>query len=55
MTAPQPVCDRIPPTWGRSLTKADYATLAGSWISKILADDAMLRRVDADEGREIVG
>jgi hypothetical protein len=46
---------RIPPSWGRPLTEGDYATLEASWITREIADEAMLRRIDADEGREIVG
>lgn len=45
----------IPPSWGCSLTDADYANLATSWITKEIADRAMLRRVDTFEGREIIG
>ena len=44
-----------PPCWGRPLSESDYATLAESWITRELADRAMLRRVDEYEGREIVG
>jgi len=47
--------DQRPPSWGGPLIESDYATLADSWISPELADAAMLRRVDAREGREIVG
>jgi len=46
---------RVSPTWGTSLTDADYATLATSWITRELADAAMLRRVDSYQGGEIVG
>ena len=55
MTAAAPIRDVLPPSWGRALTAEDYASLAASWITKEIADLAMLRRVDAIEGREIVG
>ena len=47
--------DRSFPRWGTPLTHDDYATLERSWITGDIADAAMLRRVDAHEGREIVG
>ena len=47
--------ERIPPPWGKPLTESDYATLAKSWITREIADAAMLRRVEDFEGREIVG
>ena len=40
---------------GTPLTDADYAALQESWISRELADQAGLRRVDTFEGRQIVG
>src|SRR5713101_4692576 len=46
---------RIAPAWGQPLTESDYATLAASWITREIADAAMLRRVASFEGREIVG
>lgn len=46
---------RVCPDWGGPLTEEDYATLEASWITKKIADEAMLRRVSADEGRQIVG
>lgn len=46
---------RIPPQWGGPLNKADYAALAGSWITPEVVDAAMLRRVDASQGCEVVG
>jgi hypothetical protein len=46
---------RTPPSWGGPLCEGDYASLAASWITQQIADHAMLRRVDAHEGREIVG
>jgi hypothetical protein len=55
MSAPEPNPDRVPPPWGKPLTEADYANLAASWITRELADQAMLCRVSADEGREAVG
>ena len=45
----------IPPPWGCSLTEEDYAALEKAWISREIADAAMLRRVSDLEGREIVG
>lgn len=55
MTAAAPAPVRLPPSWGGPLTESDYAALAASWITREIADEAMLRRVDAHEGREIVG
>jgi hypothetical protein len=55
MSSPTPCPERIPPDWGGTLTGTDYATLAASWITPELADQAMLRRVDSHEGREVVG
>ncbi len=46
---------RMPPSWGQPLTEDDYAVLEASWITRELADAAMLRRVDEYDGREIVG
>ena len=46
---------RTAPSWGKPLTEGDYAALATSWITREIADAAMLRRVDQHEGREIVG
>lgn len=43
------------PSWGRPLADGDYAALEASWITKEIAGQAMLRRVDASEGRQIVG
>jgi hypothetical protein len=43
------------PFWGRLLTETDYAALLECWITREIADAAMLRRVDADEGRQVVG
>jgi len=47
--------NRIPPSWGQPLTENDYADLAKSWITPEIADEAMLRRVDEGEGREVTG
>jgi hypothetical protein len=52
---PSPRRQCPPPLWGSPLNDDDYAALASSWITRELADVAMLRRVDAFEGREIVG
>jgi hypothetical protein len=46
--------ERTPP-WGGPLTAADYAALLKSWITQEIADQAMLRRVADQEGRDIVG
>jgi hypothetical protein len=55
MSSPELSPRRIPPSWGVPLTEGDYANLGGSWITKEIADEAMLRRVDEYEGREVVG
>jgi hypothetical protein len=55
MMAPQPTPDRTPLPWGSPLTATDYDNLAASWITPQLADQAMLRRVTTDEGREAIG
>jgi hypothetical protein len=46
---------RIAPQWGGPLTEADYAALSSSWITREVAVAAMFRRVDAREGREVIG
>jgi hypothetical protein len=46
---------RVPPDWGEPLSEADYKNLEASWITRELADAAMLRRVDAYAGAEIIG
>ncbi|HUQ92154.1 MAG TPA: DUF3854 domain-containing protein [Bryobacteraceae bacterium] len=46
---------RIPPSEGGPLNERDYATLDRSWITKEIADEAMLRRVDDYAGREVIG
>lgn len=55
MSDPDPNGYRIPPHWGGSLNESDYVTLAASWITREMADEAMLRRVDASEGCDVVG
>jgi hypothetical protein len=55
VATPKPAYGRVPPNWGQPLTKSDYAALAASWITPEIADAAMLRRVNAAEGRTIVG
>jgi hypothetical protein len=47
--------NHVPPSWGGPLNETDYADLARSWITREIADEAMFRRVDTYEGREIVG
>ena len=44
-----------PPNWGGPLTDPDYAALSESWITREIANAAMLRRVDTHQGREVVG
>src|SRR5580693_206305 len=44
-----------PPAWGEPLLESDYAVLALSWITQEIADEAMLRRIDAILGREVIG
>lgn len=46
---------RNPPNWGSPLTEADYRSLASSWVDRLTADAAMLRRVDSCDGRAITG
>jgi hypothetical protein len=53
LAAERPI--RIPPTWGRQLDETDYAALTDSWITRDIADAAMLRRVDEQQGREVIG
>src|SRR6516162_4392463 len=55
MTASNPRSGRIPPSWGEPLNESDYASLAASWITREIADAAMLRRVDEQQGREVIG
>jgi len=43
------------PAWGGPLLESDYAALALSWITREIAEEAMLRRVDAILGREVMG
>lgn len=44
----------ILPSWGGPLTPDDYAALSQSWITADIADAAMLRRVDSEQGRAVV-
>jgi hypothetical protein len=46
---------RVPPSIGGPLTERDYEWLAVSWITRELADLAMLRRVDTMDGRDAIG
>jgi hypothetical protein len=55
MTGPSPRLDRVSPRWGSPLNENDYANLGASWITPDLAEQAMLRRVDTLEGREVIG
>src|SRR5262245_28529048 len=55
MTAPKPELVRLPPGWGEPLHERDYIELLKSWITPEIADEAMLRRVDPQAGREVVG
>jgi hypothetical protein len=55
MTAEAPDNRRVLPSWGGPLTEDDYAALVASWITSEVADAAMLRRVNSEEGREVVG
>ena len=48
-------CTRVPPSWGAALNESDDAMLASSWITREVAEQAMLRRVDAQQGRDVVG
>lgn len=41
--------------YGGPLGPDDYARLERSWISREIADSALIRRVTNEEGREIVG
>jgi hypothetical protein len=51
---PEPIRNRVPPTWGGPLSESDYAALAACWIAPAVANEAMLRRVDTFEGREVI-
>ena len=42
-------------SWGGPLSEDDYAGLDRSWITRDLADQALLRRVTSVEGAELVG
>jgi hypothetical protein len=46
---------RNPPAWGKLLNEDDYRGLGHSWITPELVDLAMIRRVDAIQGREVIG
>src|ERR1035438_10873429 len=50
---PEPLVTRVCPDWGGPLNDQDYAALEASWISRDIADQAMPRRVDGIEGREV--
>jgi hypothetical protein len=47
--------ERLPPSWGGPLNESDYETLASSWISAEIANEAFLRRVNDAEGHEVIG
>src|SRR5258708_5184557 len=47
--------NRNPPNWGGPLLEADYANLLRCWITREIADAALLRRVNETVGQEIVG
>ncbi len=48
--------ERSAPDWGAPLNEADYEKLLKeSWITRELADQAMLCRVSSEEGQQIVG
>src|SRR3954470_24953586 len=51
----EPGVTLLRPDWGGPLTEGDYVNLAASWITREIAEQAMLRRVDSHQGREIVG
>ena len=55
MNAPSSRPHRIPPQWGGQLSEDDFATLEKSWITLEIAAEAMLRRVDSHQGREVIG
>jgi hypothetical protein len=44
-----------PPVWGGPLTAEDHEVLESSWITRKMAEKAMLRRVDDFTGREVIG
>jgi len=46
---------RKPPDWGTSLSDNDYRMLEASWMTRDIADAALLRRLSSLEGSEIVG
>ena len=47
--------ERARPPWGEPLAESDYEALGSSWITREIADAAMLRRVDDFTGRDILG
>jgi hypothetical protein len=55
MTTTVPSTDKVPPTWGGPLAEQDYSALFSSWITREIADAAMLHRVNEQEGREVIG
>jgi hypothetical protein len=55
MIAAMSAAPRVSPPWGGPLSDGDYVTLDASWITLEIADAAMLRRGDAQKGRDIVG
>jgi hypothetical protein len=55
MSVPAPGSISLDQPLGGPLTESDYTTLAASWITREIADAAMLRRVSSLDGRDIVG
>jgi hypothetical protein len=55
MNRPGPNSSGMFHSLGGPLTKADYAMLSKSWITKDLADQAHLRRVKSAEGASLIG
>lgn len=47
--------DLIAPAWGGPLKESDYVNLESSWVTREIADSALLRRVASLDGRDIVG
>jgi len=54
LTLPAERPNRISPTLGRHLDESDYAALADSWITRDIADAAMLPRVDEQQHPEAI-
>ena len=46
---------RSVPSWGVGLSNSDYSCLEACWISRNIADAAMLRRVEHQEARDVIG